>query len=240
MFREPLVVDLQASEKIPGPTESVPGPEPANSQGWLSLGEACRILQVNEATLRQWADNGYLRVYRTPGGHRRFSAEDVNGITRQAGPGSAAAVRESPLLERSALRRIRRRLSHEDVVRQSWYQSVEEEGRDRMRLFGRRLLSLLLQEAPAGGKVRGRRQEALEESLMLGHEYGAEMAERGVSLKDTVEAFIFFRAMVLDSAKSRSWGQILELADRVLVGVVESYQKRMAVSAAENPPTSET
>ena len=47
-------------------------------------------------------------------------------------------------------------------------------------------------------------------------------------MKDTTEAFIFFRSMVLDSANSRSWGQILELADRVLVGVVESYQKRIA------------
>ena len=45
---------------------------------------------------------------------------------------------------------------------------------------------------------------------MLGHEYGAEMADRQVSLKDTTEAFIFFRTMVLDSAKpgvpgNKSW-----------------------------------
>jgi hypothetical protein len=134
-------------------------------------------------------------------------------------------------LEGSALRRIRRRLSHEDVARQPWYQSVEEEGRDRMRLFGRRLLSLLMQEAP-----RRRRQEALDESLMLGHEYGAEMADRGVSLKDTTEAFIFFRSMVLDAARPGSWSQVLEMADRVLVGVVESYQKRMTSNEATPLP----
>jgi len=121
------------------------------------------------------------------------------------------------------LRRIRRRLSHEDVARQSWYLSVEAEGRDRMRLFGRRLLSLLLQEA----QPRRRRQETLDEALMLGHEYGAEMADRNVSLKDTTEALIFFRTMVLESANPRSYVQITEIADRVLVGIVESYQKRM-------------
>ena len=38
-----------------------------NPSRWLSLGEASRLLQVNEATLRQWADNGNVRVYRTPG-----------------------------------------------------------------------------------------------------------------------------------------------------------------------------
>ena len=72
-------------------------------------------------------------------------------------------------------------------------------------------------------------QETLEEAVMLGHEYGAEMADRQVSLKDTTEAFIFFRTMVLDSAKSASWEQILEIADRVLVGIVESYQERAKI-----------
>ena len=191
---------------------------------WLPLKEACRLLQVSEVTLRQWADAGHLRIYRTPGGHRRFSHDDVLSMTRQPLP---TPPPESPdKLEDTALRRIRRRLNHEEVARQSWYQSVEEEGRDRMRLFGRRLLSLLLQE-PTQRRVSGRRQEVLAEALMLGHEYGAEMSERGVPIKDTVEAFIFFRTLVLDSSNSRSFSQILESADRVLIGVVESYEKRL-------------
>ena len=193
---------------------------------WMSLRDACQLLQVSQVTLRQWADAGHLRVYRTPGGHRRFSREDVLALTRRPSPSPAP---ESPdKLEGTALRRIRRRLNHEEVARQPWYQSVEEGGRDRMRLFGRRLLSLLLQEPPQR-RLSGRRQEVLAEALMLGHEYGAEMSERNVPVKDTVEAFIFFRTLVLDSTNSRSWGQILELADRVLIGVVESYEKRKNV-----------
>ena len=187
---------------------------------WLSLGYACRLLEVNVATLRQWADNGYLRVYRTPGGHRRFLRGDVMALIQQ--PQAAADSEGRDTLEGSALRRIRRRLQRENVARQPWYQSVEEGGRVRMRLFGRRLLSLLVQEAP----LRRRFQEALAESHMLGHEYGSEMAHRGVPLKDTVEAFIFFRTIVLDSTNPRSWSRILELADRVLVGVAEAYQER--------------
>ena len=193
---------------------------------WLSLRDACQLLQVSQVTLRQWADAGHLRVYRTPGGHRRFSREDVLALTRRPAPSPAP---ESPdKLEGTALRRIRRRLNDEEVARQPWYQSVEEGGRDRMRLFGRRLLSLLLQEPPQR-RLSGRRQEVLAEALMLGHEYGAEMSERNVPVKDTVEAFIFFRTLVLDSTNTRSWGQILELADRVLIGVVESYEKRKNV-----------
>ena len=198
---------------------------------WISLGEASRLLQVNEATLRQWADNGHLRVYRTPGGHRRFAREDVIALTKQGKESPEPESREKA--EGSALRRIRRRLTHEDVARQSWFQSVEEEGRDRMRLFGRRLLSLLLQDP----QPRRRRQETLEEALMLGHEYGTAMADRAVSLKDTTEAFIFFRTMVLDSAKAKTWSQALEVADRVLVGIVESYQTRLNQANGNVAPT---
>ena len=209
----------------------------ADRTQWLSLGEACDLLQVSQVTLRQWADAGHLRVFRTPGGHRRFAREDVVALTRQQ-PNSHA--NETPgKLEDAALRRIRRRLNHEEVARQSWYQSVEEEGRDRMRLFGRRLLSLLVQGLPQR-RASGRRQEVLAEALMLGHEYGAEMSERSVPLKDTVEAFFFFRTLVLDSTDNRTWGPILELADRVLVGVVESYQRRMENTPSAPVPTEET
>ena len=91
-----------------------------------------------------------------------------------------------------------------------------------MRLFGRRLLSILAQQPLS----RQRRQGVLEEAYLLGKEYGTEMADRHVALKDTLEAFIFFRTMVLDSASADSWGRILALADRALLGVTESYQNR--------------
>ena len=184
---------------------------------WLSLRDACRLLDVSNTTLRQWADNGYLRVYRTPGGHRRFLRDDVESFANA--PEQAQEQSREDAIEDSALRKIRRSLSRNDVVKQSWYQSVEEEGKDRMRLFGRRLLSLLLQESG-----RRRRQELLEEAHMLGREYGTEMSERGVRLKDTIEAFVFFRTMVLDSTNSGAWNRIIEAADRVLVGMADSYQ----------------
>ena len=193
---------------------------PVEEARWLSLGEACRLLEVNEATLRQWADNGYLRVYRTPGGHRRFWSHDVMELTGPPSPAPQPNV--DGALEGSALRRIRRRLHQDKVARLLWYQSVEEEGRVRMRLFGRRLLSLLAQEP----QQRRRRQDALSESNSLGREYGTEMAERGVPLSDTLEAFVFFRSLVLDSAEPQQRSRILELADRVLIGVAESYQSR--------------
>lgn len=191
----------------------------ADRSQWLSLRDACRLLDVSDTTLRQWADNGYLRVYRTPGGHRRFLREDVDSFANT--PGQAHEQGREDAVEGSALRKIRRRLSRGDVLKQSWYQSVEEEGKVRMRLFGRRLLSLLLQETGP----RRRRRELLEEAHLLGREYGTEMSERGVTLKDTMEAFVFFRTMVLDSTNPGSWQRIIEAADQVLMGVADSYEK---------------
>ena len=187
---------------------------------WLSLRDACHLLDVSNTTLRQWADNGYLRVYRTPGGHRRFLRDDVESFANS--PGQAREQGRGDAIEGSALRKIRRNLNRNDVLQQPWYQSVEEEGKVRMRLFGRRLLSLLLQETGP----RRRRQELLVEAHLLGREYGTEMSERGVTLKDTIEAFVFFRTMVLDSTNPSSWSRIIEAADRVLVGLADSYEER--------------
>lgn len=192
---------------------------PQSQSEWLSLRDACRLLDVSDTTLRQWADAGHLRVYRTPGGHRRFLRHDLESLTQAARPSADPAREDSG--EGPALRRIRRRLSQDSVTQQPWFQAVEPEGHDRMRLFGRRLLSLLLQESGP----RRRRQELLAEARVLGQEYGSEMLERYVALTDSVEAFIFFRSMVLDSAPASSWPRILETSDRVLAGLCSSYQR---------------
>ena len=199
---------------------------------WLSLREARSLLDVSDTTLRQWADDGHLRVYRTPGGHRRFLREDVESLTRAPRPAQESEGRDSR--EAPALRRIRRRLTQDRVTQQPWFQAVEPEGHDRMRLFGRRLLSLLMQQP---GPHR-QRLELLAEARVLGQEYGTEMLERNVSLTDTVEAFVFFRTMVLDSADTGSWSSILETSDRVLAGVCSSYQRAAAPGGSGHPSVS--
>jgi excisionase family DNA binding protein len=46
----------------------------------LSTSQAARELGVSLGTVRRWADMGYLRVYRTPGGQRRFNAEQIEAF----------------------------------------------------------------------------------------------------------------------------------------------------------------
>jgi excisionase family DNA binding protein len=43
----------------------------------LSTSQAARALGVSLGTIRRWSDLGYLRSYRTPGGQRRFSQQQI-------------------------------------------------------------------------------------------------------------------------------------------------------------------
>ncbi len=49
-----------------------------NSRLGLSTSEAARHLGVSLSTVRRWSDAGYLRGYRTPGGQRRFTVEQLD------------------------------------------------------------------------------------------------------------------------------------------------------------------
>ena len=52
--------------------------EPLNqSPLGLSTSQAAKALGVSLGTIRRWSDMGYLESYRTPGGQRRFSAEQI-------------------------------------------------------------------------------------------------------------------------------------------------------------------
>jgi excisionase family DNA binding protein len=56
--------------------------------------EAARYLGVSLATVRRWTDAGHIACYRTPGGQRRFSREQldvfVDSMSRGDGRRSAA------------------------------------------------------------------------------------------------------------------------------------------------------
>jgi excisionase family DNA binding protein len=59
----------------------------------LSTSQAAQALGVSLGTIRRWSDMGYLRSYRTPGGQRRFSRDQIEkfvGSLEQQGTDSAS------------------------------------------------------------------------------------------------------------------------------------------------------
>ncbi|MGB6895651.1 MAG: helix-turn-helix domain-containing protein [Dehalococcoidia bacterium] len=201
----------------------------SEEERWLSLREACRLLGVDESTLRRWADGGHLRTFRTPGGHRRFAESDLRDFLARRG-GEHQGHKDAGEL---AAARIRRHLQRGREHQASWYASLDEESRRRLRPLGRHLTSL----ASAYLTQRRRRSALLEEARDTGRVYGRELAASGLRLSQTVEAFAFFRRSLAQAARdaSQSSGPSLEaaleaseqvtgLADEVLAGIAEAYE----------------
>ena len=53
---------------------------------WLTLGQAARYLGVAQSTIRKWSDSGRVRVYKTPGRHRRYRRDDLDTFLERSGP----------------------------------------------------------------------------------------------------------------------------------------------------------
>jgi excisionase family DNA binding protein len=220
--------------------------EPSKPGGWLTLGNASRILGVDESTLRRWADAGQIRAFRTPGGHRRLAEADVQAILSgqayrpHARPGDLGTL---------ALARIRRQLQRGPVHEASWHVEAGERERERLRVLGRRLVTLVSDYLSGRGR-RGARGEARG----IGHEYGRELAQAGLSLRQTLEAFTFFRRSLDQATRqvAQKTGlspeetlahceQIMGLADEVLLGIAESFEepRNAAASPGRDRPSPE-
>lgn len=52
----------------------------------LSVSQTARQLGVSISTVRRWSDAGHLRGYRTPGGQRRFTSEQLDEFLRSLRP----------------------------------------------------------------------------------------------------------------------------------------------------------
>ncbi len=165
----------------------------AHEQEWLTLSEASKLLGVHPATLRLWSDEGKVRTFRTPGGHRRFGRADIERML-QVTPLRGAGLSSYVMSE--TLQRTRQELPA--ALQQSWAQGIAEDERERRREAGRTLVALatylINHDAPTD------EQSALAQQL--GNEYGQMMLHTGHSLPDAVMAFIFFRDSLLETVLS--------------------------------------
>lgn len=209
----------------------------SNATRWITLGQACKLLGVNESTLRRWADAGHVRSFRTPGGHRRFSEEDLRSLVA----GQVPAAREPyTTISSMALSRIRRRLQRGRGQTAPWASALDEGERERLRPLGRRLVGLVSEYLTKGA----RRSRLLEEAREIGNEYGRELSSDGLSMRDSLEAFTFFRKSLDDTAMEISqknelsseeavevWELLSALADQVLLSIAEAYEENARVPA---------
>jgi excisionase family DNA binding protein len=157
---------------------------------WIGLSEASRVLGVSPATLRRWSDAGRLRVFTTPGGHRRFSRAALERLlpadrSRRPSIGGAG-------LSPSRIARTYRRASREAAPELPWVLTLTEDQRLLFRERGHTLAASLLQHLDATQPDGAARH--LNEASGSASEYGTVAARLGLSLSQTVEGFLRFRA----------------------------------------------
>jgi excisionase family DNA binding protein len=71
-------------------------PTPAHERQLVfTSSQAARYLGVSLATIRRWADAGHLSCYRTPGGQRRFSREQLDAFVHSLQPAAGGAARST-------------------------------------------------------------------------------------------------------------------------------------------------
>lgn len=156
---------------------------------WVGLSEASRVLGVSPATLRRWSDAGRLRVFTTPGGHRRFSRAALERLLpadRSRRPSISAAG-----LTPSRIARTYRRASRDAAPELPWVLTLTDEQRVLFRERGHVLAASLLQYLDATQSEAAAHH--LKEASGSAADYGTVAAGLGLSLSQTVEGFLRFR-----------------------------------------------
>jgi len=198
---------------------------------WLTLRRACEVLGVNQTTLRHWADAGEIRAFRTPGGHRRFALEDIKALMEKGL--RAGGSRGDRAAGEVAIARVRRRLGRQKPEEGTWSHCFDEAGKAHMRQLGRRLL-----EALTSYFSRSRGKALLvNEMRMIGQEFGQQSIRHGLSTKEALQAFIFFRNTLEDSVvetigeRHTSPGKLTsacrqfnDIMDQVLLSTIGAYE----------------
>jgi excisionase family DNA binding protein len=193
--------------------------------GWLSLNEASHLLGVAPATVRRWGDAGRVPTKRTLGGHRRFERAAIERLLANLRSDEIAPPME---LTRSWS------IDHQVLAQQDWHTRLAAgPTTDRMRGLGQRLLGILMQYingAPPDERLLG-------EARSVGATYGRESQMIGISMHDTVEAFLFFRRAFAQLARPQSSkpldvAAIVELRsrldhfmDEVLLGTITGHEE---------------
>jgi len=165
----------------------------ARDPDWLTLTEACRLLGVSPTTVRRWADSGMLRMFHTPGGHRRFSRASLDGMlpTRPTGRPQLTDAGATP----GRLARNYRHGGEDAPSHMPWVTELDPARRERLRQHGRSIVSALLAALDADDPDK--RAELIRVAEDACDSYGRLAAGEGLIASVTADVFLRFRTPFL-------------------------------------------
>jgi len=198
---------------------------------FLNISEASQILGVSEAALRQWTDEGKIKAFVTPGGHRRYSRVDLKKFMTAHSKMLGVKDLVSEIEETVEL--------HREIARKSlssapWYNKLSQESQDHFADLGRRLLNLIVKYITEPSK----REETLLLAKQVGRDMGGTLATHGLPLVDSVEAFLMHQEPIVDAStnllkrRDAFTGRVVDaislainVIDETLVSLVATHQQ---------------
>jgi excisionase family DNA binding protein len=196
---------------------------------WLSLSDVADMLGVHPSTIRSWSDQGGFPVHRTQGGHRRFLRSEVELWMQSQRAGGPS---EHDLVIQKALKSTRLKISEGRLNSENWYIQLDGTAREEYSQNSRNLLQGLI------GYMVSNDETAEAETHALGYEYATRGRRYGLSKVDSVQAFLFFRTLLLESMLSmyeaaavrnpHAWSDMLRrmntFTDEILIALLETYE----------------
>ncbi|MEO8625630.1 MAG: helix-turn-helix domain-containing protein [Candidatus Limnocylindrales bacterium] len=203
----------------------------AVANDWLTIREASALVGVSVATLRRWCDAGLVRVFTTPGGHRRFARSAVLDLVPAREP-------ETPIAHggETAIRIVRAyRRIHRDVdALPAAIAQMEPRDRNELRDHGRHIVGALVDALDASEQDRATHHARARASAAA---CGSMAGAAGMPLQETLALFVRFRGPFLHElgavcrrrgCDARATAHVLEQAsdalDRLLPAVISGYE----------------
>lgn len=189
------------------------------------------MLGVSEPTLRQWTDEGKIRAFITPGGHRRYNKAELRSFTgkQQRVHGIkdlVTRIEDTPPLHRE--------LAHTHFTATSWYSKLDPESQRHLAESGRQLLHLVTRYITEPLKQK----EVEELARGIGSDFGEQVAKLGLSLTESLEAFMLHRNPVINAATDlmkrrealneravEALPLVTRIMDETLIALVAAYQE---------------
>jgi excisionase family DNA binding protein len=159
----------------------------------VGISEACQILKVSETALRQWTDEGKIKAFVTPGGHRRYLVADLKKFMSSSH--KAIGIKDLAA-EIGETAQLHREIGLRFFTDAPWSGRLNKERGEELAELGRRLLNSVIRYVTAPSE----RTSTLNEVRKVGQSLGLALANMGLSLTDSVAAFITHRDPILNVA----------------------------------------
>ena len=220
---------------------------PAGAAGaareWLSLGPASRLVGVDPDTLRRWADDGRVRAFATPGGHRRFATEDLQRLVQARSPRRRSLSTLGATPDRVVRAYAR---SYRTTAAAGGIERLATVDRDAFRTDGRHLVGALLGFLDARTpEVRARHEADAAETVRA---TARRLAATGADVSVGVATFVAARRPLLAELAAVGRRRALDVAgltalydeatallDRLLLEFVDTFTSPSGSAAATTP-----